>query len=100
MSDPEFFFGVIGIPWCREEDYPAFVAIFEDRKDLPRTWQGFAEAAEKAEEHWKAQGSRTIRVYIDPRTFPVWCKVQGCRIDAQARHEFAREAAIRKAERH
>lgn len=93
MSDPDFFFGGIGIAWCREEDYSAFVAIFEDRKDLPATWEAFAKAMQEAEDHWKAQGSSTVRVYIDPRTFPVWCKRKGCRVDAQARNKFAFEVA-------
>ncbi len=93
MSDPEFFFGIIGIPWCREENYPTFVAIFEDRKDLPATWEEFAKAAQETEDHWKAQGSSTVRVYIDPHTFPAWCQSKGCRIDSKARNKFAFEIA-------
>jgi hypothetical protein len=28
---------IIGIPWCREEDYDAFRAILEDPNNLPLT---------------------------------------------------------------
>jgi hypothetical protein len=97
MSDPDFWLTPIGIPWCWEEDYDAFVAMFEDRKNLPRTWQGFADAAEKAEKLYEAKGDTTVRVNIDPRTFPEWCKSKGYRINSHARHKFAFEAAARKA---
>jgi hypothetical protein len=93
MSAPNFWLTPIGIPWCREEDYGAFVAMFEDRKNLPGAWQGFAEAAEKAEEHYKAKGHATVRVYIDPRTFRSWCESKGYRVNARARAQFADDVA-------
>ncbi len=80
---------IIGIPWCREEEYDAFRAIFEDAKDLPPDWKAFADAAQQAEEFHKQQGYIVKRVYIDPRTFPEWCQTQGYGVNAQARARFA-----------
>jgi hypothetical protein len=99
MPDPEFWLTpIVGIPWCREEDYDAFVAIFEDAKDLPAAWQGFASAVEEAKEHYEAEGRSTIRVNIDPRTFSRWCESKGYRINAKARAQFAHDVANPKTE--
>src|SRR5437764_1121087 len=97
MSGDDFWFSDIGIPWCREEDYGAFVAIFEDAKDLPTTWDDFADLMKRAEQDWEAKGRNVQRVYIDPRTFPAWCKNKGYRVDAKARVRFAFEAVTRNA---
>jgi hypothetical protein len=83
----------IGIPICREHDYDAFRAIFEDAHNLPGTWQEFMEIAQEHEEFYKEQGNRVVRVYIDPHTFPDWCAQRGRRVDARARHAFAAQAA-------
>jgi hypothetical protein len=84
---------VIGIPWCWEEEYDAFRAIFEDAKDLPGGWEVFADSAEQAEEFYKQQGYVVKRIYIDSRTFPDWCRSQGYRVNAQARARFADRTA-------
>jgi hypothetical protein len=91
MPDPKFWLTSIGIPWCRKEDYDAFVAIFEDRKNFPPTWQGFAKSAEEMEEFYKSKGHPIVRVNIDPRTFPQWCESKGYRVDAKARTQFAHD---------
>jgi hypothetical protein len=92
-NDSRFRPYVIGIPWCREEDYDAFVAIFVDAKDLPRTWQEFAEAAEESEKFHKEQGYVVKRIYIDLHTFPDCCRAQGYRVNANARARFADRTA-------
>jgi len=93
MSDPDFWLMPIGIPWCRQENYDAFLSIFEDREDLPLEWQGFAKTAEEAEQHYKAKGHFVVRVDIDPHTFPRWCQSKGYRVNARARARFARDVA-------
>jgi hypothetical protein len=98
-NDPFASF-IIGIDWCREEDYDAFLTVFEDANDLPRTWQRFAEMAEQAEQFWREQGRVVKRVYINPHTFREWCKVKGCRVDAHARRKFAFEAVNPKADQY
>ncbi len=80
---------IIGIPWCREEDYDAFRSLFEDFYDLAATWAQFAKTAEDAEPDYQQRGAIVERVYIDPDTFPKWCASQGRRVNASARHRFA-----------
>jgi hypothetical protein len=93
-EDSRFRPNAIGIPWCREEDYGAFVAIFEDANNLPITWDEFIQRAQASEDHYKLQGYIVERVYIDLQTFPDWCRRQGYRIDAQARARFAARIAV------
>lgn len=85
---------VIGIPWCRQEDYVAFCTMFEDSNNLPQSWGEFAQAAEKAEQFYRAQGEIVERVYLDPKIFPNWCTENSLRVDRSARLEFAYRMAI------
>lgn len=82
----------VGLPWCREEDYAAFLAICEDANSLPSTWEKFIKASEKAEQAWKAQGYIVERAYIDPETFPDWCRTHGVGVNSQGRMRFAAAA--------
>jgi hypothetical protein len=86
----------VGLPWCREEDYSAFIGIFEDADDLPKTWKDFIKPYERAEKGFKEKGQLVVRVYINPRTFPEWCANKGYRINAKARERFAAEIAIKQ----
>jgi len=86
----------IGIPWCREEDYSAFRAIFKDADDLPESWKDFIKPRERAEKDFQDKGQLVVRVYINPQTFPQWCARKGYRINAKARDLFAAEIAIKQ----
>ena len=86
----------VGIPWCREEDYDAFVAIFEDANELPLTRKEFIEPYEQVEKDFQVKGQAVKRVYIDPRTFPNWCAKEGRRVNTKARKRFAAEIAIKE----
>jgi len=83
----------VGIPWCRQKDYDAFCAIFEDRRDLPVSWYEFVQRAHEAEKLQRAQGGVAERVFIDPNTFPNWCAENGYRANANARATFANRIA-------
>ena len=85
---------VIGIPWCREEDYDAFRAMFEDRDNLPLDWDKFVCIAQKAERLYRSQREIVERVYIDPNKFRLWCAENGLRVDRAARLEFAYRSAV------
>jgi hypothetical protein len=86
----------VGIPWCRQEDYSAFLRICEDADGLPATWQEFVKFSEEAEQSYKGQGYIVERAYIDPETFPDWCRRQGMRVDSKARMRFAGAAVAEK----
>lgn len=86
----------VGLAWCREEDYDAFVAIFEDANSLPRAWDKFIKPYEQAEKDFQAKGQTVKRIYINPRTFPDWCARKGYRVNAKARERFAAEIAVKE----
>jgi hypothetical protein len=94
MPSERFRSDVVGIAWCRKEDYDAFCAIFEDAHDLPGTWHEFAKRLEKSEEHYRANGHIIERVDINPQIFPDWCIRKGYRVNAHARAQFAYEIAV------
>jgi hypothetical protein len=79
---------LVGITWFREEDYPALLAIFEDAHKMPSTWKGWLKGAEQLEERAKAQGQTAERVYVDPDTFPEWCRREGVGVNREGRHKF------------
>jgi hypothetical protein len=84
----------VGVTWYRRGDYSQLLAIFEDAKELPATydqWLGRAEHARKNLEH---AGAFVVRAIIDPATFPEWCVANGHKIDAKARIEFATQALL------
>ena len=79
----------LGITWFRKEDYAALLAIFEDAHKMPRKWEDWLKGAEKMEQEMKAKGHMTERVYIDPETFPAWCRKEGVRVAREGRNKFA-----------
>ncbi len=80
---------VVGVVWFRKEDYPAILEIFEDGDKFVPTWDEWVKGAEKAEKGLNDQGQMTERVYIDPDTFPEWCRKEGLSVGRYARNKFA-----------
>ena len=85
-----------GVPWVRAEDWLAFLAIMEDRDDSPVSWEIFNQRSEQFESSLKAQGYIVVRAYIDPETFPDWCRTHGHRVNAEGRGSFAASVAAEK----
>jgi hypothetical protein len=80
---------IIGIPWCREEDYDAFRTLFENPNNLPPAWADFAKAAEDAEDHYQKLGSVIERVEINLKDFSDWCAHHSDGINSRAHFRFA-----------
>jgi len=78
----------IGMVWYRFEDYDAIRRIMADRHKLPATFSEWRMKAEQKEKLERRNGKFVLRVFIDPETFPDWCRARGLDIDAQARHRF------------
>lgn len=78
-----------GMAWYRLEDYSAILRIMTDSAKLPRTFHEWLMKAEKGEKSLRRDGHIVMRVIIDPKSFPDWCKSRGLNIDAQARIQFA-----------
>lgn len=79
---------VLGLTWFRENDYPALLGIFDDADKMSRSWKEWLKGAEKAEKSANAAGQATERVYIDPDTFPDWCRDNGVGVNRDGRHKF------------
>jgi hypothetical protein len=83
----------VGIPWYRRDQWDQCVAIMADREKLPRTYSEWLHRAQQVVETVKRQGQVPVRAYIDPATFPEWCRAHSLHIDAQARTDYAAPVA-------
>jgi hypothetical protein len=88
--------GVIGLAWFRREDYPRLLKIFEDAHEMHDTWDEWEDSAKKVEKRFKAEGCVVERVFIDPETFPDWCRTAGVGVIASARSRFAAETVAKR----
>jgi hypothetical protein len=85
----------VGIAWYRPGTYTECVNIFDDGDDLPATFHDWLPVAQRIEQQLAVQGMRTVRVYIDPATFPAWCSENGfAKIDRNARIAFGNAMAL------
>ena len=82
----------VRIAWYREKDYEALLDVFEDAATLPDTYREWRRIAERTDIQLKLQGHVVERAYIDPVTFPDWCRQRGLKLDAQSRSKFASES--------
>lgn len=87
MSNPN---RVVPIPAFRKEDYATALAIFEDRNQMPGTWEQWEEVVKDTEKAAKASGLIAQRVYIDPHSFVAWCRQNGLGVNTEAREKFIR----------
>lgn len=88
---------ITAMAWYRAEDYDAILRIKADRHKLPRTFVEWRMKAESGEKKLRRDGHTVLRAYIDPETFPDWCRARGLHVDAQARMHFAAIAAKEQA---
>lgn len=79
----------LGMVWYRAEDYGAIKRIMADRHTLPSSYHIWLMKAETGEKKYRREGYIVIRAYIDPETFPDWCRSRGLDIDSKARTEYA-----------
>lgn len=86
----------IGVTWFREEDYQSIRAISEDSHKMPREWKEWLKGAEEMEKKAIQSGKIVERIYIDPDTFPRWCKNHGVGINREGRHKFVAVALAAK----
>lgn len=53
------------------------------------SYTDFLQRVAKFERKMLGQGFTTARVPLDRETISAWCRARGCKINAQARSEFA-----------
>lgn len=80
---------VAGMVWYRPEDYDAIRRIMADGYKLTDPFHIWRMKAETGEKKMRRDGYIVVRAYIDPETFPDWCRSRGLDIDAKARMEYA-----------
>lgn len=90
---------ITGMVWYKPEHYDAVLRIMSDGKQLPRTFHEWRMKAESGEKMRRRNGEIVVRAFIDPETFPDWCRARGLNIDAKARNLFAATVAKETAER-
>ncbi len=79
--------------WYKEEHYAELLKLFDDGELLPPTYQHWLARAEEKKAEVEAGGDQVIKVFIDPETFPEWCKKKNRAKDANARAQLAIEVA-------
>jgi len=84
---------IIGMVWYEREHYDAIRRVMADREKLPATFHEWLMKAETNEKNFRREGKIVVRAFINPETFPDWCRSRGLNIDAKARNLFAAEAA-------
>lgn len=79
--------------WYKEDEWDTLMELFPDSHLLPPTYQQWLKMAEDMKKQVEASGDLVIKVYIDPVTFPAWCKENGKAMDSEARAELAIQVA-------
>ena len=84
----------VGLPWYKAEDYAAIRSVMKDGDRLPATHADWQRKAEHIEQKCRGDGYLTVRAYVDPVEFPLWCSQRGLDVDANARTQFASWVAL------
>ena len=79
--------------WYKEEHWEPLLELFVDTDKLPKTYAHWLERAEAKKTEVEAAGSQVIKVFIDPETFPGWCKEKQLEMNSEARAQLAIEVA-------
>lgn len=79
--------------WYKEEHWEILKAMFVDGDMLPLSYSDWKTRAEAMKTEAEAAGDAVIKVYIDPETFPEWCKAKELPMNSEARAQLAIEMA-------
>ncbi len=94
-ANPNNVPSAVGIAWYKAETYARCLELFDDRDDLPDAFDDWRQLAERTEQKLAYQGIKTVRVDIDPRTFPAWCSESGfAKLDKHARMAYGNAKAL------
>ena len=82
--------------WYKEEEWDELMAMFPDRHLMPATFDDWLVRATELVDKVQAEGDIALKVFIDPVTFPEWCRKKGRTLDAAARTDMAIEVAMKQ----
>lgn len=88
---------IAGMVWYRREEYEAIIAMMEDARKLPRSFESWHSQAKANEKRAQLDGFSVVRAFIDPSTFPNWCHTRGLSINSEARQIYANSVAMEAA---
>ena len=91
-------FGGLAIAWYTRETYDWFLANVPDADEMIATYNEWRERANQRVLEFAAEGTNAVRIYIDPKAFPLWCAKRGVPMDGQSRSEYAAEELGRRTE--
>ena len=82
--------------WYKAEDWNTLVEMFSDSHMLPKSYAEWLQKAEEMAKKVETDGDIVMKVFIDPVTFPAWCKEKGRKMDRHARADLAIEVATQQ----
>ncbi len=82
--------------WYKEEHWDTLMKLFSDSHLLPKNYADWLIRAEEMVKKVEAGGDVVLKVFIDPETFPAWCKEKGKEMDSNARADLAIEVATQQ----
>jgi len=81
--------GIQAMVWYKEEDWDTLMELFPDSHRLPPSYEDWKGRADEMKIKAEESGDVVIKVFIDPETFPAWCKEQGKEMNSESRAELA-----------
>lgn len=88
MSQPA---EIIAMTWYRREEWERLLAVFSDAHLLPASYEQWLARAEAKCRELVSDGITVEKVFIDPETFPAWCRKMELKPDAEARARYAND---------
>lgn len=82
---------VQALVWYKKEDWDTLREMFVDSDLLPTSYEDWLQRAEAMKAQVEAAGDAVVKVYIDPETFPQWCKEKNLPMNSEARSQLAIE---------
>ncbi len=82
--------------WYKEEEWDTLMELFTDSHLLPKSYGEWLARAEDMIKKVEGSGDIVMKVFIDPETFPAWCKDKGKEMDSNSRAELAIEVATQQ----
>ena len=85
-----------GVHWFSERDYPECRESMADCELLPFSYSDWLSQAEQDVRDLETEGHEVLKVLIDPKTFPAWCRARMLVRDHKARVRYANMVAFQK----
>jgi hypothetical protein len=82
--------------WYRREDYDRILAIMDDAKEFPSSFEEWEETARRQLADIRNRGAVIEQVFIEPERFVAFCERKGLSKNGTARAEYTASIWRRK----